>query len=360
MRAARIRSVAACAFLLASQSARMAYGAETGVVPRASAGVQDAMERGEAALHRDQHEAALAAFDQAIQLAPTNSLAYARRSAVHLSRGSAGFYRGSTNAAPDRGALAVSLADCDRAIALSPSDASLYAQRGMILGMAGEHDAGAADFGKAIELDPSAPRWVLDRARFYGLWSAQARIAGRAELAAETDRLALADHNRAVELAPLSVEGYIARAQFHAACQWELAVDDMHQAVSLAPTNAFLHRFLAAMYAARDDRVMALVEFNRAVVIDPSDADSHVDRGVFLTALGRHDQALSDLNTAIELDPKSARAFAARATLHQQRRSMGLALADWDAAAALSPDSRYYRSQREACAETVYRMRSEQ
>ena len=83
-------------------------------------------------------EAAIAAFDRAIALAP-------RSSDVYLNRGLAWRRRGDLDRA---------LADLDRAVRFSPRAARFYFHRGLIRGQKGDSKGARADAERAASLDP--------------------------------------------------------------------------------------------------------------------------------------------------------------------------------------------------------------
>ena len=83
-------------------------------------------------------DAALGAFDQAIQINPKYAPAYFCRGKAHAQQQK-----------PDE-----AIADFNQAIQLDPADTEAYYQRGSLKGQKGDFDGAAGDFSQVIKLDP--------------------------------------------------------------------------------------------------------------------------------------------------------------------------------------------------------------
>lgn len=336
------------ALLVAVTCSHMSNAAATNEAPGGTT-VQDLLNRGQAYVHQGKYDLALAEFTKAIELDKTNAQAYVGRSGVYLMLAAAGMFMGSTNMTLRKDSYSAALSDCDKAISLDPTNTSFRTRRGMILGLGGRFQEGRADLAKATETSPSDSQRYLDSARLFGLAAAQARMTGNDDAASANEKKQLADLSKAIELAPLAPNGYMSRADFYLASQPDLALADMQKAIELQPTNAFLHRNLAAMYEAWGKSDAALAEYNKAVDLDPRDASSYADRGKFHAKHGKYALAMTDFNRAVELDPTRALSFAARAGLYDKQGDAQRALADWDKTVELSPNSGFYRQQRDKC-----------
>jgi tetratricopeptide (TPR) repeat protein len=108
--------------------------AAKGAAGRAAARVADGLAR---AWEGDEDEA-IAAFDQAIEIAPHSSFAYLNRGLAHRRNGD----------------LDRALADLDRAVRQSPRSARAYYNRSLILRQRGDVRRARADEQRAIDLDP--------------------------------------------------------------------------------------------------------------------------------------------------------------------------------------------------------------
>jgi tetratricopeptide (TPR) repeat protein len=94
-----------------------------------------------------EYEAALTAFNRAIQIAPQLAEAYCGRGSVYQAIGQ----------------TELALADLGRAIARDPRLTAAYIQRGKIRTETGEFDAALDDFGRVMEIRPADPELYLHR-----------------------------------------------------------------------------------------------------------------------------------------------------------------------------------------------------
>ncbi|MDX8466057.1 tetratricopeptide repeat protein [Mesorhizobium sp. VK23B] len=105
-------------------------------------------------------EQALADYDKAISLAPTEAKIYADRGLVRMSRhDSDGAY-----------------SDFQKALSLDPKNVSGYYGRGVIRKTRGDYDGAIADLSKGIELDPNFARLYMRREAKHGKPRATASV----------------------------------------------------------------------------------------------------------------------------------------------------------------------------------------
>ena len=130
-------------------------------------------ERGNLYKNRAHRERALADLNEAIRLAPDYALAYFSRGDLYKNIGD----------------LASAMADMNTAVRLDPNYALAYFTRGRLSFMLGDNPAAVEDFGKAIRLDAEDPTAYFNRGVAYYV------IGGRTPDAA-------ADFKKAAELNP--------------------------------------------------------------------------------------------------------------------------------------------------------------
>jgi tetratricopeptide (TPR) repeat protein len=89
----------------------------------------------------------------------------------------------------------------------------------------------------------------------------------------------------------------------------EAAIRSLTSALSLAPDNAEIMRWMGIAAQNLGSHAKAADCFQRALAILPNDADLHIGVGVALYRLGREDEGLVHLRRACELAPESASAW---------------------------------------------------
>ena len=76
----------------------------------------------------------------------------------------------------------------------------------------------------------------------------------------------------------------------------------MQQAIRLAPTDAFAHRNLGYVLAAKDRHDAAIEEYRRAIALDPKSAHAHTNLAASLLKTRRIGAAIDGLREAVRLD----------------------------------------------------------
>jgi tetratricopeptide (TPR) repeat protein len=156
----------------------------------------------------------------------------------------------------------------------------------------------------------------------------------------ETRPQALADAEKAVEIAPDSAEAwaYLSRAR-----DWngdfETAREAGEKAVELDPNSADAHSFLGEVYT--DLRMYAEAEetAGRAVALDPNNAEAHRNLGYYYTAVSRHEDALAEWQAAYDLQPQFSHRLTSIALYYLYLRPDEQTARQWlTDALALAPD----------------------
>ena len=184
-----------------------------------------------------------------------------------------------------------------------------YTKRGVAFRIRGGLQRALADLNRAIELAPSLAPIYANRGIVYQLMD-------------EVDQ-ALADFNRA---SCLYVHG---RAR---SCARRL--QPRARARSQQPRFFYLNR--GAVYQRLKDKDRALADYTRAIELQPNNAMAYTNRGVLYELEGDHERAILDFDRAVELDPKLARAYANRGASYLRKGDVDRALADFDRAIEFS------------------------
>jgi tetratricopeptide (TPR) repeat protein len=206
--------------------------------------------RGEQLADADQLPEALAAFELAIAIDATSSLAIHNRAVtlaqqnqlqaalrdfnrvIELNPGLAVAYRNRAEALAALGRLNEAAADYSRAIERLPEDAELHAARGYAWQRLGDFDRAQGDYDRALAIAPDHPP----------------TLAQRGNLAAEHGdyRRAIADFQRAIAIDPKCADAQRSLAWLLATCpdeqfrDAELALSAASTAVELSSTDDFL------------------------------------------------------------------------------------------------------------------------
>ncbi|WP_460066738.1 tetratricopeptide repeat protein [Streptomyces sp. YKOK-I1] len=235
-------------------------------------------------------EAALAAYDRAIEIDPTLVRAHFGRAVTLL-------------LTPD---LTEALAALGRADRLAPGTYWILAERAEIHRLASRFEDAVADYDRALALSPD-----------YDI-----ALAGRAVCRHALGRYdeALADFDRAVRLDETYLWARVRRARLRRAREeWDEAFADLNRAVDLAPDDAWVASERGDAYRLAGRHEEAVAELGRALVLEPDYASALASRGASLLELGRAEEALADLDRAVELSPDYIWALMRRA---QTRRRL--------------------------------------
>jgi tetratricopeptide (TPR) repeat protein len=204
------------------------------------------------------------------------------------------------------------------------NNAASYCKHGLAKQAKGDLDGAIADYNKAIELDPKAPR-VYDYRGF-----------------AKRDKGdldgAIADYDTAIALDPQDANGYHNRAfSKQAKGDSNSALADFNRAIELVPSEPHACNNRGIVKQALGDWDSALVDFDRAVELEPKDAHAYYNRAFIRRAKGNLDGALADYDKAIELNPKETNVYYDRGVACYDKRDWSDALSDFRKAIASKP-----------------------
>ncbi len=240
-----------------------------------------------------QYELALADYERAIRLDPSNRVAYNNRGSVYQ----------------ELHQYEMALTDFNQTVDLGPQDAKVYNNRGNVHVNLGDYDHALKDLNRAIDLNPDIAHFYVTRGRIYQLIG---------------DTLVNDD----------------SRIQQH----YRTSLTDCEKAIELDPTEAqaFVQRGVA--YDRLNDLKNALVDFERALKIDPVNIGIYINRGAIYDKLARHEDALVDYNHAIELasfgefDQQSQRlAYSNRAFTYIKMKAYESAISDFEYVLEIAP-----------------------
>lgn len=225
-----------------------------------------------------------------------------------------------------------------------PEDADAFEIRGNAWVGLKNYEKALDDYDAAIRLTPKVARLYASRAAAFG------RL--------RNFRMAVRDYTEAVRL-DHSVARLLDRAiAFRKVRRTDLALDDLTDAIGLAPDSAMLYRERGEVYARNNAYDRAIADYNTAIRLDPV-AVSFLDRGMAYYLKGNKadlDHALADYDRAIALDDRMALAYNNRGLALRDKGELGRAYADFSIALQLNPDLTVAREHRDALTPQMARL----
>lgn len=121
--------------------------------------------------------------------------------------------------------------------------------------------------------------------------------------------------------------------------QYELALEDLDQAIELDSHYAWAIGSRGQVYVSLAQPDKALEDFNRAIMLDASDGWIFAHRALLYTLMNQFDQAIADFDQAVQLSPRTAWMFVERGDIHRRLKNYQTAIADFDRAIDLVQES---------------------
>lgn len=249
------------------------------------------------------------------------------------------------------------IADFDRASAIDPSNEWAIGNRAMARVWKNDHAAATSDLDAAARINPANP--VILRAR--GLMAQQKGDAAAA-IKAYTDALkaepessfalghraeanfmagqldaALGDATEALKLEPSWTDLYLLRANIHRRRgDLKATALEADRAISANSQDAHAYVVAANIYSASSREADAMRAFDRAIAIKP-EAYTYLNRSLRrpkTDLTGRR----ADIDAALKLDPKNIETLSAKANLQVEEKDFAGAIASYTEALAASPN----------------------
>jgi tetratricopeptide (TPR) repeat protein len=198
-----------------------------------------------------------------------------------------------------RNELDEAINEFSKAIKEDPKDFRPYRQRALARKESGDMDGAIADLTKAIEMNPAYESYI-DRGSIF--------------LEKGAKRLAFADFDKAVQIAPGNIDVYLNRANARFLDKdYDLATADLEKALTMNPKSVDVYHLLGHVYIEKGHIASAVASFTKAIELAPSVAHYYVDRAVTISRNGNHQKAIDDISKAIELFPRDPDFYRMRA-----------------------------------------------
>jgi tetratricopeptide (TPR) repeat protein len=284
---------------------------------------------------------ALAAFRQALKLAPNDIAALQGAAQIEYDGGNAAgipilehLLRVRPNDITSHAMLAVleyQQGNCSEAVPHFEQAASLFASRlpalhayGVCLVKLRQFDRAAIVFSQSLALDPDdrRERSVLASVQIMAHQSSEAIATLSPLLGASPD--------------PGTLE--LVSAAYEDAHDTEKAVEMLRQALLLDPQNVRLYVDFAALSSAHQSFQVGINVVNDGINVMPKAAPLYFARGVLYVQLANYEKAQSDFDTAYELDPSQSLSVAAQGLATVEENDLTRALASVEEKLKNRPD----------------------
>ncbi|OAF06185.1 hypothetical protein AYJ54_21170 [Bradyrhizobium centrolobii] len=264
--------------------------------------------RGSANHAKGEYGLAIADYSAAIEIDPTNKLAYYCRAVAYYHLGN----------------LDRAHADFDRAIQLNPRNRIAYYARGLIYSRKGDYDRAIGDYTRAVQLGSQAEAIQKNHNKPNRKGGDLVARAAGDDVASELD----------------AIDGriFLARgATYNEKGDIDHAIDDYDEAIRINAKDKDAFDYRASAYNAKGDFARAIVDSDRAIQLDPEDARAYRSRAIAHFQSGSLAKALADIDRSTSLDPKDAYAALWREIVSKRSGTPG----ELDEAAKLLDTSRW-------------------
>jgi tetratricopeptide (TPR) repeat protein len=260
--------------------------------------------RGSALLDRKDCDGALADFDAAVRLRPTDPSYHGGRGLV--------FFHCKVD-------YKQAVAAFTEVIRLTPRDASAYDIRGSSRRFIGDLDGAIADHTAAIRLAPRFGMYYGNRAM---AWSEKG----------DAPR-ALADYNRDIQIQPNGAVVFNNRGLlFLQRKELDQAISDFTEAIRLNPRYSKPYANRAEAWRLKGDLDRSLADVGQAIDIYPSDPLNYARRADTLRYRGDYAQALAEYDRALAIMSDYIPAFAGRGLTYERMGDAASARAEFEKA----------------------------
>jgi tetratricopeptide (TPR) repeat protein len=193
----------------------------------------------------------------------------------------------------------------------------------------GDYDQAIADCNRAIELAPDLAAAYHKRGfvHAYHLYEYEK---------------AIADYDRAIELDPKHKWAYGDKGcALRELGRYDEALAALDQAIQLDPDFAWAYNERGRVYSEIEEYERAIEDYDKAIEFAPEYKYAYAHKGYALRKLGRYDEALTALDQAIQLDPEYAWPYTERGNVHSERGEYEWAIEEYDKAIKLDPEYKW-------------------
>lgn len=199
-------------------------------------------------------------------------------------------------------------------------------QRAFATANAGQYDEAIINWTELID-------YFSDQAE---VWSNR----GNVYAAQNKMELAIADYDKAVELAPEAVDPLVNRGvAWEVLREWDKAIADYNRALKINPDDPVAHNNRGNAQAGKGNWYGAIADYSQATILDPKLAFAKANYALALYETGEHDLSIKTMRQIVQRYPRFADVRAALTAALWLEGKSGEAESNWFAVEGL--DRRY-------------------
>jgi uncharacterized membrane protein YhaH (DUF805 family) len=129
------------------------------------------------------------------------------------------------------------------------------------------------------------------------------------------------------------------------------AIADYNKAIEIAPDSADAFYNRGDAYDEMGEYGKAIADYNKAIELDPNHALAYHNRGCAYGEIGAYDKAIADYNKAIELNPNDSLAYYNRGLAYSEKGDVPKAVSDLEKCIGLCTDPELTKDAQQALSE---------
>lgn len=172
-------------------------------------------------------------------------------------------------------------------------------------------DQAIADYGKAIQLDPTNAKYYLDRGNAYDIKALRDKTSldpAIADYAKGIDLAGAANSSFGLPMPPEQLRALLydyRGVDYYKQGKFDQAVADFNKAIATYPSLSYPYIHRGVAYREHGDYDQAIADFTRDLTLEPTWARDYYDRGIAYERKGENSQAVADFQMFLKLSPNA-------------------------------------------------------
>lgn len=174
-----------------------------------------------------------------------------------------------------------------------------------------DNDLAIADYGKAIQFDPTNAKYYLDRGNADDIKALRDKTSLDPAIADYTKGIDLANAANSSFGLPMPPEQLRALlydyrgVDYDKQGNFDQAVADFNKAIAVFPTLSYPYIHRGVAYREHGDYDLAIADFTKDLTLEPTWAQDYYDRGIAYQRKGENAQAVADFQMFLRLNPNA-------------------------------------------------------